>query len=105
MFAFCSKNETIEHLFIDCLYAKFLWRSVHFVLGLKPPKDIQDFLQVVQTRGVSNQSFLLKGCAVICWKIWLTKDEVFDKCRHKNFFAGYTQRNILAMSMGTITAG
>jgi len=42
MCAFCLKDETIEQLFFDCLYAKFLWRMVHFVLGLKPPKDIFD---------------------------------------------------------------
>jgi hypothetical protein len=39
---FCSKNKTIEHLF-DCLGAPFLWRVVHFVLGLKPLEDIRDF--------------------------------------------------------------
>jgi len=33
---FCSKDATIEHLFFECLYAKFLWREIHFVLGLKP---------------------------------------------------------------------
>ena len=33
---FCSRDETIEHLFFECLYAKFLWRAIHFVLGLKP---------------------------------------------------------------------
>ena len=58
MCAFCSKNET-EHLFFDCLYAKFVCRLVHFVLGLKPPKDIHDFLQVVQTGGGGFKSILL----------------------------------------------
>jgi hypothetical protein len=42
MCAFCSKDETIEHLFFDYLYAKFLYRTVHFVLGLKPSKDVHD---------------------------------------------------------------
>ncbi|WVZ49016.1 LOW QUALITY PROTEIN: hypothetical protein U9M48_000398 [Paspalum notatum var. saurae] len=26
---FCSRPETIQHLFFECHYAKFLWRSVH----------------------------------------------------------------------------
>ena len=35
-YVFCSKDATIEHLFLECLHAKFLWRAIHFVLGLKP---------------------------------------------------------------------
>ncbi|WVZ50605.1 hypothetical protein U9M48_001845, partial [Paspalum notatum var. saurae] len=26
---FCSKQETIQHLFFECHYAKFLWRAIH----------------------------------------------------------------------------
>ena len=51
MCAFCSKDETIEHLFFDCLYAKFLRRVVHFVLGLKPPKDAHDLFYGCTNKG------------------------------------------------------
>ena len=29
---FCSKVETIHHLFFECFYAKFLWRAVYLVI-------------------------------------------------------------------------
>ncbi|WVZ57554.1 hypothetical protein U9M48_007926 [Paspalum notatum var. saurae] len=37
---FCSKQETIQHLFFKCHYAKFLWRAVHCIFGLTPPKNL-----------------------------------------------------------------
>ncbi|WVZ81320.1 LOW QUALITY PROTEIN: hypothetical protein U9M48_028710, partial [Paspalum notatum var. saurae] len=33
---FCSKQETIQHLFFECHYAKFRWRAVHRIFGLTP---------------------------------------------------------------------
>jgi len=35
---FCSELETIQHLFLESTYAKFLLRAVHMVLGISPPK-------------------------------------------------------------------
>ena len=37
---FCSKLENIQHLFFERHYAKALWHAVHFVLGIKPPQNI-----------------------------------------------------------------
>jgi hypothetical protein len=34
---FCHHPETIQHLFFQCYYAKFLWRAVHLLFGLSPP--------------------------------------------------------------------
>lgn len=39
---FCCRDETTRHLFFDCAYAKFLWRAVYLVLGLRPPTNILD---------------------------------------------------------------
>ena len=38
--SFCSQDDTIQHLFFDCHYAKFLWRLVHFCFNLQPPRGI-----------------------------------------------------------------
>ena len=34
---FCHFPENMQHLFIDCLYAKFLWRAAHILFGISPP--------------------------------------------------------------------
>ena len=39
---YCSKLESIQHLFFDCVMAKALWRAIHMVLGLKPPTSTQN---------------------------------------------------------------
>lgn len=62
MCAFSSKI-TIHHLLFDCLYAKFLWRMVHFLLGLVPPKDVHDLFIAGTNKGDSNKPLLLIGCA------------------------------------------
>ena len=37
---FCDQNETIQHLFITCPFAKMVWRIVHMAFNLKPPNNI-----------------------------------------------------------------
>ena len=36
---FCFSDETIQHLFIDCHVAKFLWRAIQFAFDLNPPRS------------------------------------------------------------------
>jgi len=37
--AFCSKPETIKHLFFECYYARFIWSDIHIVLGIPSPQN------------------------------------------------------------------
>ena len=37
---FFNKLETIQHLFFDCHYARFLWRAVHLVFGITHPTSV-----------------------------------------------------------------
>jgi hypothetical protein len=36
---FCSKYETIQHLFFECHYAHFLCCSLHIVFGISSPRN------------------------------------------------------------------
>ena len=53
------------------------------VLGLSPPLNVQNYFDDrYPTRGKCFRSFLLTRASMICWFIWLTRNEViFDKCR------------------------
>jgi len=54
--------ETIEHLFLDRKYAKFLWHIVYTFFGICLPKSIQHFFkQLGETRGVG------KGVVMTVW--------------------------------------
>ena len=38
---FCDRDETIQHLFIDCPLAKLLWRTIHIAFNIIPPVSIE----------------------------------------------------------------
>ena len=83
----CNKPATIQHLFVECHYAKFLWRAIHFVFGIPPPLDIEHLFNTWSKQGGQKHNILLlTGAAAICWSIWLTRnDTVFNNCRPKTF--------------------
>lgn len=84
---FCSKPETIQHLFVECHYAKILWRAIHLVLGIPPLVNIELlFNNWSKQGGHKHNILLLTGAAAICWSIWLTRnDTVFNNCKPKTF--------------------
>jgi len=84
---FCSQDETIQHLFFDCHYAKFMWRAINFTFGLDVPKSVDHmcygWLQGIQPRVKSK---ILVGAIAMCWSLWLSRnDMVFDKCSMKTY--------------------
>lgn len=83
---FCHFSETIYHLFFDCFYAKFLWRSIHLLFGLLPPTDMADlFVRWFKLGNKKYNTLLLTAAAALLWAIWLTRNEiVFDKCKLKS---------------------
>jgi hypothetical protein len=36
----CNSNETIKHLFLDCPYARMVWRIIFYATVLTPPRSI-----------------------------------------------------------------
>jgi hypothetical protein len=44
MCCFCDSFETIQHLFIDCVLAKFIWRVIQVTFGLSTPMNIKHVL-------------------------------------------------------------
>jgi hypothetical protein len=80
--------KSLQHLFFDCVYAKFLWRSIHILFGIVPPLNIDDLFVNWSKRGNKKyNTLLLMAAAALFWAIWITKNEiVFDKCKPKSFF-------------------
>ncbi len=77
---FCMKNETIQHLFMDCHFAKFVWRAVLFAFGLYLPNTISHMFDG-WLLGVDKKKskLILVGASAICWALWLSRnDMVFE---------------------------
>jgi hypothetical protein len=74
---FCLDDESIQHLFFDYHYAKFIWRVVSFTFGLKEPTNTEDiynsWLINVNARW---RSLILVGATTICWALWLCRNDV-----------------------------
>ncbi|WVZ62710.1 hypothetical protein U9M48_012421 [Paspalum notatum var. saurae] len=84
--SFYSCNETIQHLFFNCHYAKFLWRAVHVYYGIPPPKNMIEMFSTWSKQRHKQNILLLTGAAALYWTLCLTTNEiVFDKCRPKTF--------------------
>ncbi len=78
---FCMRNKTIQHLFVECHCAKFLWRALQFTTGLYTAHSIPHIFEN-WLMGVDKKStkLILVGASAICWAIWLCRnDMVFDK--------------------------
>jgi len=82
---FYHLTESIQHLFFDCFYAKFLWRSIHLLFGSLPPTSIDDLIE--NWFKVGNKKYntlLLTATSALLWAIWLTRNEiVFHKRKPK----------------------
>jgi hypothetical protein len=84
---FCSKKETIQHLFFDCHFVKFIWRAIHVIFGIREPINVSD-LQYNWLLNIesSHRTKMLTGAVAICWEIWLSRnDTVSDKCSPKTY--------------------
>jgi hypothetical protein len=91
--SFCNTLESIQHLFFNCAYAKFLWTAVHMVLGIAQPTDVNDlFNHWLKREGTNHNLNLLIVAAALCWSLWISRYEiVFDKCRPKTFCRYYLE--------------
>lgn len=84
---FCYYNESIQHLFFECHFAKFMWRAVSLTFGLRTPYSVYDLFNL-WARGFSPKDRLkiLVGAIAICWAIWLSRnDVVFNKSPIKTY--------------------
>jgi hypothetical protein len=81
MCSFCNNHETIQHLFFECVLAKFISRVIHLVSGLPPPNNIRHMFGgwVYEMNPKERQIFLVR-IGVMLWAIWLSRnDDVFNK--------------------------
>jgi hypothetical protein len=83
MCSFCSSKETIQHLFFDCVLARFIWRVVHVVTGLAPPNNIRHLFGAwVWDMNSRDRKIFLVGIGAMLWAIWLSHNDVVFRRTH-----------------------
>jgi hypothetical protein len=84
---FCACHETIQHLFFDCHFARFLWRAVQVTFNIVTPTFVVNLFNG-WANGVGKQfkKLVLVGAAALCWALWTSRNNVvFDNSPFKTY--------------------
>lgn len=84
---FCDAQETVEHLFISCPFAKLIWRTVNFTYDLPPPTNITNmFGNWLNGVDKFNKDRIRIGVSALCWSIWRCRNDIiFNNIKSFNF--------------------
>ena len=73
----CNSNETIKHLFLDCLYARMVWRIIFYATDLTPPRLIRHmFHSWLANQSKEIRNLIWVGVAAVCWTIWRCRNNI-----------------------------
>ena len=84
---FCHADETIEHLFLSCNFARKIWRLLHFTYNISPPSSIANLFGA-WLAGIDKKtkSRIRNGACAFIWAIWNCRnDVVFNKIENAHF--------------------
>jgi hypothetical protein len=65
-----SVEETVQHLFLHCSFAKQCWN----LLGLSVPSAMQPFQILDLFRRQLNVQFFMEIIILLCWGIWMSRN-------------------------------
>jgi hypothetical protein len=84
---FCDDNETVQHLFLACPFARIIWRMIFFAYNIPPPTNITNmFGNWLNGVPKNDKNKIRIGVSAICWSIWRTRDNfIFNNQKGTNF--------------------
>jgi hypothetical protein len=84
---FCDLDETVEHLFISCPFARIVWRMVYFTYNISRPTNITNmFSNWLNGVDKTDKARICIGVSALCWSIWTCRNNfVFNKHVGTNF--------------------
>ena len=76
---FCGDVETVNHLFISCSVARFIWRILQCTYNfVKKPDSVKDlFGDWLRSFGKEEKKLVVVGAAAVIWTIWNARSEIF----------------------------
>ena len=103
--SFCDRDETIKHLFFDCLLAKVLWRTVHIAFNITPPTSV-NALFGTWLNGVEPDlaRHIRVGVCALLWTIWNCRNDlVFNRTSQIHFLQVIFRATALIRSWSLLT--
>jgi hypothetical protein len=84
----CDEDESINHLFFQCHFARLVWRVVHFTFNTAPPTNCTNMLEN-WLNGIdkdTNAGIQVGTCAIV-WSLWnCGNDIIIKKKGNAHFF-------------------
>jgi hypothetical protein len=72
----CDKEETIQHLFIECPLARVVWRVIHISLNLPPPRNITNmFGNWLMGVDKKESAQIRVGVCALLWALWNVRND------------------------------
>jgi hypothetical protein len=84
---FCNNNETVDHLFLHCPFAKIIWRMIFFTYNIPPSSNVTNmFGNWLNGVNKKDKFYIRIGVSAICWSIWTSRNDIiFNKQKGTNF--------------------
>jgi hypothetical protein len=85
--AFCDSDESINHLFFYCPFARLVWRVIQFTFNIPPPTNVTNmFGNWLNGVHKKDKSRIHVGICALMWAMWNCRNNVvFNKCSNVNF--------------------
>jgi hypothetical protein len=77
----------VEHLFIQCSFAKIVWQVVHFTFNIPPPANIKNlFGRWLNGIDKTIKERIRVGVCALIWAMWNCRNDViFNRAGHDQF--------------------
>jgi hypothetical protein len=72
----CGRPENVDHIFFQCVIAKFLWSGVRVMFSVNwNPRSRQEWLEVLEPLNPKCKRMLWTYFAAQCWALWNTRNK------------------------------
>jgi hypothetical protein len=77
---FCHHDETINHLFIQCRFARSIWSLIQVASRLYPPTSVANiFGNWLHGIDLRFRTLIRMGALTVIWSLWLYRnDKIFN---------------------------
>jgi hypothetical protein len=84
---FCDKEETVQHLFIQCPFARIIWQIVYLSFNISPPLSIAHmFGNWLNGTEKDEKANIRVGVCAVLMAIWhVRNDFIFNKSCFPSF--------------------
>jgi hypothetical protein len=74
---FCNTDESIQHLFIECHFARHMWRLFHFCFGMSALRSVRHIFSTwITAIDLRTNRLVITGVSVFCRAIWISRNDL-----------------------------